>query len=48
VLIAVERALPVISPGYDDEAGEDEIRARWRRYYAGLRTDGNWYDAPSD
>lgn len=48
VLIAVERALPVVSPGYDGGASEDEIRTRWRRYYAGLREDGEKGDAPSD
>jgi predicted pyridoxine 5'-phosphate oxidase superfamily flavin-nucleotide-binding protein len=33
VLIAVERALPLISPAYDGTATEDEIRDRWERYY---------------
>jgi uncharacterized protein len=29
VLVAVTRALPVISPAYDQGASEDEVRARW-------------------
>jgi len=48
VLIAVERALPVVSPGYDGGASEDEIRARWRRYYAGLCEEEDGDDVPSD
>ncbi len=48
VLIAVKRALPVISPGYDGGASEDEIHARWRHYYAGLREEEGVDDAPSD
>lgn len=40
VLIAVERALPVVSPAYDGGATEDEIRDRWRRYFDGLSESG--------
>jgi len=29
VLVTVTRALPVISPAYDQGASEDEVRARW-------------------
>ena len=36
VVIAVERAEPVISPAYDDGLSEDEVRARWRHHYADL------------
>ena len=36
VLVAVQRALPVISPAYDTGATEDEIRARWQRYWSSL------------
>ena len=43
VLIAVERALPLVSPGYDASASEDEIRARWRRYYTRLREERDEY-----
>jgi len=32
VLITVERALPVVSPAYDQGATEDEVRERWQRY----------------
>jgi predicted pyridoxine 5'-phosphate oxidase superfamily flavin-nucleotide-binding protein len=34
VLIHVERALPLTSPAYDQGASEDEVRSRWRRYWA--------------
>ena len=41
VLIHVERALPLTSPVYDQGAAEDDVRARWRRYWAELdRGDG--------
>lgn len=36
VLVTVQRALPVVSPAYDTGATEDEIRARWRRYWSSL------------
>ena len=37
VLVRVERAQPVISPAYDSGAGEEEIAARWERYWETLR-----------
>ena len=37
VLIRVERALPVDSPAYDLGLTEDEVRARWERYWRELR-----------
>lgn len=36
VLIRVERALPVDSPAYDQGLSEDEVRARWERYWREL------------
>jgi uncharacterized protein len=36
VLVRVERALPLISPAYDQGAGEAEVRANWLRYWAAL------------
>jgi predicted pyridoxine 5'-phosphate oxidase superfamily flavin-nucleotide-binding protein len=39
VLIKVERALPVISPAYDNGATEVEVRERWRRYWESLERD---------
>lgn len=39
VVIAVERALPVVSPAYDGGATEAEIRARWQRYWADRNKD---------
>ena len=36
VLITVERALPLISPAYDDGATEEEVHERWRRYWDSL------------
>ena len=37
VLVKVERALPLISPIYDLGATEDEVVARYTKYYGGLR-----------
>jgi uncharacterized protein len=36
VLIRVDRALPVISPAYDQGATEEQIKDRWRRYWRKL------------
>jgi predicted pyridoxine 5'-phosphate oxidase superfamily flavin-nucleotide-binding protein len=36
VLVKVERALPLISPAYDQGKTEDEIRDRWLRYWEAL------------
>lgn len=37
VLVKVERALPLISPAYDDGTSEAEIVDQWERYWADLR-----------
>ena len=36
VMVKVERALPVISPGYVGEVTEAQMRAQWEEYYASL------------
>ncbi len=36
VLVKVERALPLISPAYDQGKTEDEIRDTWLRYWETL------------
>jgi predicted pyridoxine 5'-phosphate oxidase superfamily flavin-nucleotide-binding protein len=36
VLVKVERALPLISPAYDQGATEEEVRERWQHYWASL------------
>jgi uncharacterized protein len=36
VLVRVERALPLISPAYDQGKTEEEIRDRWLRYWEAL------------
>jgi predicted pyridoxine 5'-phosphate oxidase superfamily flavin-nucleotide-binding protein len=36
VVIAVERAEPVISPAYDEGLTEEEVRARWKQHFAAL------------
>jgi len=36
VLVKVERALPLISPAYDDGSADKFIRNRWISYYATL------------
>lgn len=46
VLIRVERALPVVSPGYEDGVTEEEMRRRWERYWEDLRGRGPRSDAP--
>jgi predicted pyridoxine 5'-phosphate oxidase superfamily flavin-nucleotide-binding protein len=37
VLIAVTRARPLISPAYDRDVTEEQIRATWERYYQDIR-----------
>ncbi len=37
VLVKVDRALPLISPGYDRKVTEDEVREKWESYYLGLK-----------
>ena len=39
-LMTVERALPLISPGYDLGLSEDEMRAIYRRFYEALWSGG--------
>jgi predicted pyridoxine 5'-phosphate oxidase superfamily flavin-nucleotide-binding protein len=36
VLVRVERAIPLISPAYDQGKGEEEIRASWLQYWTAL------------
>lgn len=36
VLVRVERATPVVSPGYDWVTGEEEMRAHWLAYWREL------------
>ena len=36
VMVKVDRALPVISPGYMGDATEAQMRAQWEEYYASL------------
>jgi predicted pyridoxine 5'-phosphate oxidase superfamily flavin-nucleotide-binding protein len=38
VLVQVERAAPLISPGYDWVESEEEMRAHWRRYFEDLES----------
>ncbi len=33
VLVKVKRALPLVSPGYDGGASEDEVRQEWTQYW---------------
>jgi len=37
VMVQVQRAQPIDSPAYDLGLTEDEVRARWERYYQSLR-----------
>src|SRR5438477_5084517 len=37
VLMEIVQARPLTSPAYDGGASEQEISARWTRYFAGLR-----------
>jgi predicted pyridoxine 5'-phosphate oxidase superfamily flavin-nucleotide-binding protein len=37
VLVRIERALPLVSPAYDEGATEDEVAGRWERYWETLR-----------
>ncbi len=36
VLIKVETASPLISPGYEYGLSEEEVREKWETYYAGI------------
>jgi predicted pyridoxine 5'-phosphate oxidase superfamily flavin-nucleotide-binding protein len=35
VVVRVDQARPLISPGYDTETDEEAMRERWTRYYLG-------------
>jgi|SRR4030095_8207650 predicted pyridoxine 5'-phosphate oxidase superfamily flavin-nucleotide-binding protein len=37
VIVKVERAMQVVSPAYDADVTEDQVRARWEDYYAQIR-----------
>ena len=37
VFVRVDRALPVLSPGYDGGASEAQIRGQWERYWEAVR-----------
>ncbi len=37
VLVEVQRALPLVSPAYDGDATEDQVRAQWEEYYQQIR-----------
>src|SRR6185436_8997004 len=37
VMIEVQRALPLISPAYDRDVTEDQIRTQWEDYYQQIR-----------
>ncbi len=39
VIVKVERAQAVISPAYDSGMTEEQVRARWRDYWAALERD---------
>ena len=39
VLVKVDLALPITSPGYDLGLTEDEMKEKWRRYYDSLESD---------
>ena len=36
VMVKVQRALPIISPGYVGDVTEEQMRARWEEYYFSL------------
>src|SRR5215207_6636870 len=37
VMVEVQRALPLVSPAYDREVTEDQVRTQWEEYYQQLR-----------
>jgi predicted pyridoxine 5'-phosphate oxidase superfamily flavin-nucleotide-binding protein len=37
VMVEVQRALPLISPAYDGEVTEDQVRAQWEDHYQQIR-----------
>lgn len=38
VLVEVQRALPLVSPAYDRDVTEDQVRTQWEDYYQQIRT----------
>ena len=37
VIVDVQRALPLISPAYDSDVTEDQVRTRWEDHYQHIR-----------
>jgi uncharacterized protein len=37
VLVEVQRALPLVSPAYDRDVTEDQVRTQWENYYQQIR-----------
>ena len=37
VMVKVQRALPLISPAYDRDVTEDQVRTQWEDYYQQIR-----------
>ena len=37
VMVEVQRALPLVSPAYDGEVTEDQVRTRWEDHYQQIR-----------
>ena len=37
VMVTVHRALPLVSPAYDGDVTEDQIRAQWEAHYQHIR-----------
>lgn len=37
VMVKVQQALPLISPAYDREVTEDQVRTHWEEYYRQIR-----------
>jgi predicted pyridoxine 5'-phosphate oxidase superfamily flavin-nucleotide-binding protein len=40
VMVEVQRALPLISPAYDRDVTEDQVRAQWEDHYRRIRPKG--------
>lgn len=38
VLVKVEQVRPLISPGYDRDVSEEQVRRQWERYYDNIRS----------
>jgi predicted pyridoxine 5'-phosphate oxidase superfamily flavin-nucleotide-binding protein len=47
VLVRVERALPLISPAYDDGATGQEVAAQWEQYWDDLRAQRHARGSPT-